>query len=197
MLGLLLSLTGVCTAQSSMLLVASGSSQRIQNRHADLDGLSRMTGRSMILRFHRLGYLERLPASTPTYYLRAIPPPYRYLRPWSKAFLERLSRRFHSRFGKRLRVTSLIRGIERQRALARRNGNAAPAFGINRSTHLTGATFDISKAYMTGREKAWMRRVLYSMKKQKRIYAVEEFRQPTFHIMVYRSYLDPAKGPGA
>jgi hypothetical protein len=177
-----------------MLLVASGSSQLIQNRHADADDLSRMAGRSMILRFHRLGYLERLPVSTPTYYLRSIPFQYRYLRPWSKLFLERLSRQFHPRFGKRLRVTSLVRTVALQRALARRNRNAAPAFGMSRSTHLTGATLDISKVYMTGREKRWMRQVLYSLMRQEYLYAIEEFRQPTFHIMVYRSYLDYVNG---
>jgi hypothetical protein len=47
---------------------------------------------------------------------------------------------------------------------------------------------DISKRGMSRAEVNWMRRVLHSLKKQGYLYAVEEFRQPTFHIMVYRDY---------
>ena len=35
---------------------------------------------------------------------------------------------------------------------------------------------------------AWMRRVLASLKRQGYLYAVEEFQQPVFHVMVYKSY---------
>jgi hypothetical protein len=72
--------------------------------------------------------------------------------------------------------------------LAHVNGNAADAFGSLRSSHLTGATLDISKHSMSAEGRQWMRDVLYSLKKQGYVYAIEEFEQPTFHIMVYRSY---------
>jgi hypothetical protein len=72
--------------------------------------------------------------------------------------------------------------------LARRNGNAARASGVRQSSHLTGATMDISKRFMSAAERQWMRGVLYSLKKQGYLYAIEEFQQPTFHIMIHRSY---------
>jgi hypothetical protein len=41
---------------------------------------------------------------------------------------------------------------------------------------------------MTSRALQWMRKVIYSLREQDYIYAIEEFSQPTFHIMVYRDY---------
>jgi uncharacterized protein YcbK (DUF882 family) len=183
----------VIFAQAATYLKASGSSQVLQNRRADADDLSRMRDRAMVQRFARAKLLVRVPVNTRHYYLRRIPSSYRYLRPWSKLFLDRLSRQYHARFRKKLRITSLVRTITLQRALQRRNHNAAPAYGSRRSSHLTGATLDISKKGMTSREVAWMRRVLSSLKENDYLYAVEEFAQPTFHIMVYRNYPNHVK----
>ena len=175
-------------AADRTLLVADVTSQEVQNTHADSDHLSRMRDVAMVKRFARSGYLERVPRSTNTYYIHDVPANFRYSRPWTKLFLTRLSRQFHAKFGHRLRVTSLVRTERRQRILGRRNGNAAEAVGPARSSHLTGATVDISKRFMSRRERAWMRDVLYSLREQGYLYAIEEFAQPTFHIMVYRSY---------
>jgi hypothetical protein len=41
---------------------------------------------------------------------------------------------------------------------------------------------------MAGGSISWMRKVLYSLKKNGYLYAIEEFQQPTFHIMVYQRY---------
>jgi hypothetical protein len=162
----------------------------IQNRRADDDNLSAMRDTRMIRRFAENGFLVRVPAESNSYYLRSVPGSYRYLRPWAKLFLERISRQFHSRFRKKLRVTSLVRTVARQERLARRNGNAAAATGPRRSTHLTGATLDISYAKMTSVERRWIRRVLNSLKHAGHLYAVEEFQQPAFHVMVYRDYAE-------
>jgi Family of unknown function (DUF5715) len=171
-------------------LTATRLSPLVQNRQADREDLSRMRNRAMIQRFEGAGYLVRVQPQTKHYYLRSIPAGYRYLRPWSKTLLERLGRQFHVRFHKRLRVTSLVRTVASQRQLAKRNGNAAPANGPRRSSHLTGATLDISKKNMTLAERQWVRRVLRQLRGGGYLYAVEEFQQPVFHIMVYRSYLD-------
>jgi len=175
-------------AVSRAVLVADGTSPVVQNTHADDDNLSRMQSTAMLQRFVRQGYLVAVPASTNDYYLQRIPASYRYLRPWSKLFLQRLSEQFRAKFHHRLRVTSLVRTARRQRRLARSNANAADATGPQRSSHLTGATLDISKRFMTPQEQQWMRTVLYSLRQQGYLYAIEEFYQPTFHIMVYRSY---------
>jgi len=175
-------------AASRDMLLADASSQVIQNSRADADNLSRMRDISMVRRFVRSGYLVSVPSSDQFYYLNAIPAGYRYCRPWAKLFLERLSRQFYAKFKQRLRVTSLVRTVASQIRLARLNGNAADAFGSLRSSHLTGASLDISKRFMSPQGRRWIRDVLYSLRKQGYIYAIEEFVQPTFHVMVYANY---------
>ncbi|HFB98989.1 MAG TPA: hypothetical protein ENJ62_07600 [Bryobacterales bacterium] len=173
---------------SEHLLRARWDSQIVQNRRADADDLSRMRDVAMVRRFARAGLLVPVPSRTKYYYTRYIPAKYRYLRPWSKLFLDRLSRQYYARFRKKLRVTSLVRTVALQNAIRRRNKNAASPYGPRRSSHLTGATLDISKKGMGPAELAWMRRVLHSLKRKGYLYAVEEFQQPTFHIMVFRNY---------
>ncbi len=170
------------------ILTANASSQSIQNARANAYHLSRMRNRAMILQFYRAGYLVRVPERTRFYYLDAIPPAYRYLRPWTMLFLDRLSREFYEKFRQPLRVTSLIRTVGSQRRLTHLNPNAAEATGPDRSSHLTGATLDISKRFMPPRGQQWMRSVLFRLKKSGYLYAIEEFHQPTFHVMVYPNY---------
>ncbi len=169
-------------------LVADDSSQSVQNARADADNLSRMRNVGMVRRFAVQGYLVSVPPNSHFYHLHSVSPAYRYCRPWTKLFLRRLSRQYYARFHQRLRVTSLVRTVASQERLARRNGNAADASGSLRSSHLTGATVDISKRWMSPAAQDWMRAVLYSLRRQGYVYAVEEFEQPTFHIMVYRNY---------
>lgn len=175
-------------AGSDAVLVADETSSVVQNDRANDDNLSRMRDSAMLRQFVRSGHLVRVPSSTPDYYIHAVPSSYRYTRPWTKTFLTRLSRQFSAKFGHRLRVTSLVRTANSQQRLARVNGNAADATGPARSSHLTGATIDISKRFMSAKERQWMRDVLYSLREQGYLFAIEEFSQPTFHIMVYRNY---------
>jgi uncharacterized protein YcbK (DUF882 family) len=179
-----LSLAGIALVVQSLpaaSLRATRGSQSIQNKRADQDHLSRMA---------RLELLVRVPEKTSSYYLHAVRSDNRYLRPWAHLFLERLSSQFHSRFGKPMRVTSLLRTAAYQRSLQGRNGNAAAAVGPKRSAHLTGACLDISKKGMSGAQVAWVRNVLHSLRSKEYLYAVEEFQQPVFHILVHRDYVD-------
>lgn len=170
------------------LLVANASSQAIQNERANEYDLSRMRNEAMVQRFYRAGYLVAVPPSTPTYYLYDIPPGRRFLRPWTKLFLDRLSQEYYARFHQRLRVTSLVRTIGSQVRLSHYDPNAADAFGPDRSSHLTGAALDISKRFMGPAEIEWMRSVLYQIKQAGYLYAIEEFEEPDFHVMVYPTY---------
>lgn len=171
-------------------LRATTESQLIQNQQADQDNLSRIEDSKMLERFVRLKLLTTVPGDTQDYYLANVPSRYRYARPWTKLFIERLGSQYRDRFGTKLRVTSLIRTISLQNSLRRRNANAASPYGEKRSTHLTGASIDISKKGMTRAQQNWMRDVLRSLREQGYIFAIEEFRQPAFHIMVYRQYED-------
>ncbi|MBS1851656.1 MAG: hypothetical protein JST79_12135 [Acidobacteria bacterium] len=170
------------------LLLADVSSQAVQNARADADKLSRMQDMTMLRRFVQEGYLVSVPQSTRHYYLHSIPAPYQYCRPFTKQFLERISSQYQAKFKTRLRVSSMVRTVGRQMKLARWNSNAADATGALQSSHLTGATIDISKRDMSPQARRWMRDVLYSLRRQGYIYAIEEFNEPVFHVMVYANY---------
>ncbi len=169
-------------------LRATTESQEIQNAKADADHLSRMADDQMTERWRRLQLIEPVPPKTGSYYIHEIPPSGRFLRPWAKLFLTRLSAQYRKRFGKPMRITSLLRTAEHQKRLMRSNGNAAEPAGPKRSAHLTGASIDISKKGMTGAERSWIRNVLTHVRDKGHIFAIEEFQQPNFHVLVYRSY---------
>ena len=175
-------------AEAEPNLRADSNSQIEQNRLADIDHLSRMKDKGMVQRWARLQLLSPVKVRTSDYYVHAVPEDYRYLRPWAYLFLQRLGKQFRSRFGRPLRVTSMLRTVSYQRALARRNGNAAPSTGPKASVHLTGACLDISKKDMTRTHQSWVRNVLANLRQKGYLYAIEEFRQPTFHILVHRRY---------
>jgi len=126
-------------AEAAGSLATTQSAQVVQNKRADADDLSRIKDLPMLRRFVRAGLLVGVPAKTSHYYLHGIPAAYRYVRPWSKLFLDRLSRQFHARFHKQLRVTSLVRTVGLQNSIARHNDNAAAAWGSRRSSHLRRA----------------------------------------------------------
>lgn len=182
---------GVCVVPlGGASLRATKSSPIVQNQRADSDHLSRMADSAMTERWARLRLLEPIAAKSSAYYLHDVRGANRYLRPWTKLFLTRLSTQYSARFRRPLRVTSLLRTSEYQRSLQRRNGNAASATGPKRSSHLTGASIDISKKGMTRAQLRWLRSVLDSLRSKGYVYAIEEFQQPVFHIMVHRKYED-------
>ncbi len=177
-------------AQAEPSLRATSRSQAEQNRLADGDHLTRLGDSEMVQRWVRLQLLIPVKEKTRDYYLHAVPSSYRYLRPWAHLLLTRLGSQFRSRFGAPLRVTSLLRTVSYQRQLARRNGNAAAATGPKASAHLTGACLDISKKGMTRTQQSWVRNVLFQLRSTGYLYAIEEFQQPTFHVLVLRRYAD-------
>jgi hypothetical protein len=194
---LLIASPGLMHGRARSILAANASSQTIQNARADAYHLARMRDRAMLAQFVEAGYLVSVPPQTRGYYLHGVSSEYSYLRPWAKRFLDQISRDYYATFHTQLRVTSLIRTVSLQRRLARRNFNAAEATGDDRSSHLTGATLDISKHSMSWREKKWLRRELIELEQSGYIYAVEEFHQPCFHVMVYPNFRDYVpKAPG-
>lgn len=178
----------IMRGRARSVLAANASSQTIQNAQANAYHLARMRNRAMIVQFFEAGYLVSVPPETRTYYLHGVPADYSYLRPWAKRFLDQISREYYATFRTPLRVTSLVRTVSLQERLARRNFNAAEATGDDRSSHLTGATLDLSKHSMSWREKKWLRHQLVELEQGGYLYAVEEFRQPCFHVMVYPNY---------
>ena len=191
----LMAAPGAMRAGARSGLAATASSQSIQNARADAYHLARMRDRAMVVRYAEDGYLVAVPPETRFYHLHGVPPAYSYLRPWAKRFLDQIGRQYYATFHRRLRVTSMVRTVYMQRRLERRNFNAAEATGDDRSSHLTGATLDISKHSMSWRERKWLRRQLIQLQQSGYIYAVEEFHQPCFHVMVFPNYRDYVPHP--
>lgn len=174
------------------LTAAAGNLER-ENAEADRQDLSRMRNSRMVRRFVRRGLLVPVPAATHTYRVLGVPTWLRVTRPWTKQFIEQLARALHDLFGTRLKITSLTRTAGIQRRLRNQNGNAAPARGETRSTHLTGVSVDISKHPHSRREIRWLREVLRRLTRHRLLHAIEEFHQPHFHVMVFKRYRSYAR----
>jgi hypothetical protein len=169
-------------------LRARGDNLRRENAAATRDGLSRLANARDLSRFRQARLLVAVPPSTSTYYVSGVPEALRLARPWTKRFIEALASAKHRSFGTPLRITGLTRTRAYQRALGRSNGNAAPPRGDRQSTHLTGASVDISKRWLSGGELRWLRAVLRRLTADGLIHAIEEFRQPHFHVLVRKRY---------
>jgi hypothetical protein len=178
-------------------LLATAGRLRRESAAAAVDGLSRMRNDRMTSRFRRAGLLVAIPVETRTYYVAGVRTSLRVARPWVRTFVEHVAAAFHRFFGHRLRITSLTRTTITQLALRRINPSAAPADGVVRSTHLTGAAVDLSKRDLSDVEAAWLRTVLHRLRRRSLVHVVEEFGQPHFHVMVRRRYADYSRRHGS
>ncbi len=160
-----------------------------ENARADADGLSRLRTRAALDRFVRAGLLVPLPEEARGFRVVGVAGWRRVARPWTRRFVQQLGDALYTLFGSRLRVTDLARTEAVQEALGERNGNAAPARGAGASTHLTGASVDLSKVEHSDVEIAWLRLVLGRLTARGLVSAIEEFAQPHFHVMVFRAYV--------
>jgi hypothetical protein len=106
----------------------------------------------------------------------------------TRDFVEDLGSAFYAEFRKPIAVTSLVRTMEQQKKLRRRNRNAAPVDGETASSHLAGTTVDIGKRGLTKQEHAWMEHYLADLKEKNLIEPLEERRQACFHVMVFDRY---------
>ena len=168
------------------------SSLRCENILADRFNLSRISNLKMLKRFVERGRLVRVPDSDKRYHLdehlgehdAANREFYKYARPDTRDFIERLGEAFRERFGRSIKITSLVRTREYQKRL-RKNPNAAPVWGDKSSTHLTGATFDLSFREMSDAEIAWTWDYLRREMRRGHLYAIKEKYGGCFHTMVF------------
>ena len=126
-------------------------------------------------------------------YLRFDPrldPSRRYCRPWTRDFLEDLSKAYYKEFHSQIQVNSAVRTVKMQKRLRRHNRNAAPAEGDIASSHLAGITVDIQRRGMTRQQIQWMQQYLLPLKSMELIEPEEERRQWVFHVMVSGRYTE-------
>ena len=163
-----------------------------QNERAEADGLERILDEEDLASRIEQKLLVPVPASSSLAVNSDLTENHRYCRPWTASFLSDLAKDHAAQFHKPITVSSAVRTVEYQQELMRTNGNAAAAEGDIVSPHLTGGTIDIAKAGMNRQELVWMRNHLLAMQLGGMIDVEEEFRQPCFHITVYKNYSAPA-----
>lgn len=165
-----------------------------ENTAANHQGLSRIRTREHLARFVRMRLLVPVATDPSGVHVVGVEPWRRVTRPWTRLFVRQLGYALHELFdGGRLRVTDLTRTETVQKALILANGNAAPADGPRRSSHLTGAAVDLSKVGHSEDEILWLRLVLTRLASRGVVNPIEEFVQPHFHVMVFRSYAHYAR----
>jgi hypothetical protein len=168
-----------------------GSAQSLpeENAMADLEELTRLDEKSLA-KFKERGLLVRIPESE---WLQIdeekLLEPYRWVRPFVRDFLVALGEEHYRKFKKPLVLTSAVRSQEYQKGLRGKNGNAAGwKTGPKQSTHLTGATIDITKKPMSDEQVRWMRVKLKPLMDSGKIHVIEEFKQIVFHIQVSKKF---------
>jgi hypothetical protein len=162
-----------------------------QNERTEADGLERILDEDDLASRIEQKLLVPVPVSSTLGVNSDLVENHRYCRPWTANFLADLSRTHAAMFHKPIEISSAVRTVEYQQRLMRTNGNAAAAEGDIVSPHLTGGTVDIVKQGMSRQELVWMRNHLLAMQSAGMIDVEEEFRQPCFHVTVYKNYMTP------
>jgi hypothetical protein len=168
-----------------------------QNERAEADGLQRILDEDDLTSRIEQKLLVPVPASSGLVVNANLSDSHRYCRPWTADFLSDLAAAHSARFHKAIEVSSAVRTVEYQQRLMLVNGNAAAAEGDIVSPHLTGGTVDVVKQGMTRQELGWMRNWLLAQQVAGTIDVEEEFRQPCFHITVYKNYASPPPSPAS
>jgi len=178
-------------ASSDATLVGSKAARAAENRAADDAGLVRLRDTSQLKGLIARKLLVRI-VSGQAYVLddtlgecdpsnRDL---YAHVRPWTKKFLDTVLGVGYRKFGEAYTLTSMVRTKTYVRCLMRRNANA-----VADSTHLTGATVDISTLHLSRANVAWLRETLLMLERQGLVRATEERRaQACFHVLVLPSY---------
>ena len=117
-------------------------------------------------------------------------PDRRYCRPWTRDFLDDLSKAYYKQFHDQIQVNSAVRTVQVQKKLRRHNRNAAPEKGETASSHLAGITVDIQRRGMTKQQVAWMEQYLMPLRDQGLVEPEEERHQWVFHVAVSGRYRD-------
>ena len=173
-----------------------------QNQKANADELERVQDAAQLEELTRNQELVSLPLGRTLGVDPKLPEERRYCRPWTRTFLKDFANAYYMEFKAPLQVNSAVRTAEVQQKLRRHNHNAALAEAGSPddveivSPHLTGAAVDIAKRGMSRKQRAWVQNYLLNVQNEGLIDAEEEFRQPVFHISVYRDY-DPLSQPVA
>ncbi|MBI2676733.1 MAG: hypothetical protein HYX21_02165 [Candidatus Yanofskybacteria bacterium] len=166
-----------------------------QNFVADLWKLQRFENELEIKEAVRLKKLVSVPSSTQYYFVDSrLDKKTHFVSPWTLIFIDQLSKDFYERAQsdkkknkKKIKVASLVRHRKYQKALAKRNPNAVwdENNPDRQSSHLTGATFDVSTKDLTRDEICWLKEYLLELQNLNLIHVRDEFYNNCLHVMVF------------
>lgn len=186
-LTLLVSLANVGETQIASLR-GSRSAMIAENRMADRENLDRFKDSRHVRKFRSSGLLQSLPNNNHVRIDSRLVSYRRYVRPWTRHLILDVGAEHHRCFARKFQVNSAVRTVEAQQAIRKKNRNAALATGPLASSHLTGATIDITKKGMSAAQIRWMRARLLRLEGSGLLLVTEEYNQAVFHIMVSRRY---------
>ena len=156
---------------------------KLQNQWADRANIKPIRSDKELAELKKSGQLVPLPMSAGITIDERLEPRLRFCRPETMAFFAAFGKSFYSTFASSFRVTSAVRTIPYQKALRKRNKNAAAAEGPEASSHLRGTTIDITKVGLTKKQVRWLRKNLGIKAAKGEIIVAEEFKQSVFHVM--------------
>ena len=166
-----------------------------QNFVVDLWRLQRFENESEVKEAVRLKKLVSVPSSTQYFFVDpSLDKRTHFISPWTLVFINQLSKDFYEhtqkikkRSKKKVKITGLVRHRKYQKALARRNPNAIwDEENLDRqSSHLTGATFDISTKDLIRDELCWLKEYLLELQNLNLIHVRDEFYNNCLHVMVF------------
>lgn len=112
----------------------------------------------------------------------------RMFHPRALPILQRLSKAYHAKFGRPLRITSLARSMEYQISLNKINPNSFTVRGPGSlPPHTSGCAFDLSRKFQSAEEQNFMSNMLADMEKDERI--LDGLREGNvnacFHVFIY------------
>src|SRR3954449_6785242 len=106
-------------------LKGSRESMLRQNERTFGDDLERIQDDDQLQLLTENKELVDLPESDSVHIAANLPVERRYCRPWTRTFLDDMSREYYTEFGVPLQVNSAVRTVQVQKKLRRRNRNAA------------------------------------------------------------------------
>lgn len=162
----------------------------LQNAEIDRMELPRIQDDAELSMLKERGDLVPIEPSESLKIEHSLDPSRRYCRPWTRDFVEDISRAYYNRFHQQIQVNSAVRTVKVQKKLRRHNGNAAPAEGETASSHLAGLTVDLQRRGMNKEQVRWMEHYLFYMKALGLVEPEEERRHLCFHIMVAGRYAE-------
>ena len=160
----------------------------LQNAEVDRMELPRIQDDYELDSLKEKGELVEIQTSDHLRFDPRLDPDRRYCRPWTRDFLEDLSKAYFEAFGAQIQVNSAVRTVKIQKRLRRHNRNAAPEKGELASSHLAGTTVDIQRRGLTPAQIKWMQQYMMPLKELGLIEPEEERRQWVFHVMVSDRY---------